>query len=281
MRLFVGSTPGQIFSDAIMVDTDVDAIVNARNPFLPNNVPPATPNDGQAQGGAPYYTRDGRVFVQINDNDDCSGLKEFTASGNATQPISGEMFTGYINILQGTTGQGEKPFQINVKDELNNTATYPSATQSFSVTYDTEPPVLDMTKSPMMTTPVSVTNILTTLTFSNTEVHDNLFGPREGLAGNAEFWGVYVANSRVMTPTLSALNWTAVQVDEPGTTFSVPQWSLFGGLQSADRTAGDYYVFVKFVDGAGNVTQEVIRSKKIILAANYSVPTLYLSLVSR
>jgi hypothetical protein len=280
-RLLIDNTPGEIFSDEIMVDIDVDAIVNAWNPFLPNNVPPATPTDGQAQGGDPNYTRDGRVFLQINDNDDCTGLKEFTASGNATQPIDGESFTGYINILQGTTGQGEKPFQINVKDELNNTTTYPSAVESFTVIYDTEPPVLDMTKSPTMTTPVSVTNILTTLTFSNTEVHDNLFGPREGLPGNTEFWGVYVANSRVMTPTLSTLNWTAVQVHQPGTTFSVPQWSLFAGLASASRTAGDYYVFVKFVDGAGNVTQDVIRSQKIILADDFDLPTRYLPLVAR
>lgn len=283
-RLLIDNAPGAIFTDTIVVDTDVDATVIARNPFLLNSTLPITPTDGNALGGAPNYTRDGRVFLQINDNDDCSGLKEFTASGNFTQPISGESFAGYINVLQGTTSQGEKPFQVNVKDKLNNTTTYPSATQSFSVTYDTEPPVLDMSKSPTMTTPVSVTNILTTLTFSNTEVHDNLFGPREGLAGNAEFWGVYIANSREISPSLSTLKWTAVPVDKPGKSFSIPQWSLFSGLGYNPRDtnrSGDYYVFVRFVDGAGNVTQQVIRSKKITLAANYSVPTRYLSLVSR
>jgi hypothetical protein len=133
-----------------------------------------------------------------------------------------------------------------------------------------------------VTAPVSVTNILTMLTFDNIEVHDNLFGPREGLAGNAEFWGVYVANSRQSNPTLNTLEWTAVPVDQQGTDFSV-RWSLFAGLPGASRTPGDYYVFVRFVDGAGNVSseQEVLQTQKITLEQNFSVPTLFLPAIAR
>ena len=59
---------------------------------------------------------------------------------------------------------------------------------------------------------------------------------------------------------------------------------LFAGLNITSdlrNHPGDYYVFVRFLDGAGNASTNVIKSDKITLAAGYDIPTVRLPIQVR
>jgi hypothetical protein len=153
--------------------------------------------------------------------------------------------------------------------------------------YDITPPVLDTTTSPTVTVVTSVPTttldrVLVQLVFDNVRVTDNQYGQREGLAAGAFFWGVYLATSPTPNPDPNTLRWVAVPVLSPGAHFAV-QWSLFSGLDygPALDKAGTYYVFARFLDGAGNPSSASLRTAKLTLASGYRLPTARAALVLR
>ena len=280
VRLLVNGSAGAIFSKNIVVDKSVTADVRAVNPNM-TILHTAAPTDGGAQDGDPNYTRNGTAYLQIIGDGDCVGLLDFAAPNNPTQTISNSIFRGPIN-LPNTSGQGVKTFQVSVRDKLTNSDLFPSRTSSFSITYDTTPPVLDMTKSPDVSSPSTTDSPVVTLNFSKIHVADNLYGPNEGLNNDAEFWGVWLASSRTANPNPATLKWSAAPVPQPGPDFSVT-YSLFSGLNYGPvyDKAGDYYVFAKVLDGAGNASTSMIGTGKITLTSPYDIPTVQLPMLSR
>jgi hypothetical protein len=65
-----------------------------------------------------------------------------------------------------------------------------------------------------------------------------------------------------------------VRVATPNSSFSV-RWSLFSGLGYTSDLAnkpGDYYVFVRFLDGAGNPSSGSLKLK-VTLEPGYTLPS--------
>jgi hypothetical protein len=108
-------------------------------------------------------------------------------------------------------------------------------------------------------------------------VTDNLY--RSNSPGT-QFWGVWVANGprNDLNPDPNDLLWVPVEVADPATSFSF-SWNLFNnGPGPATDQQGQYVVFVKFLDGAGNPSTATF-STTVTLDAGYSLPTQRLPLV--
>jgi hypothetical protein len=119
------------------------------------------------------------------------------------------------------------------------------------------------------------------LSFSNIAVNDNLYGTQgENLPQGRRFWGIWVAVSRTNSAPTDVLKWNAVEVPNPTAAFTV-NFSLFSSLADNERTAGDYYVFVRFLDGAGNPTTATLNVPKITLASGFSTPKIYSPVIRR
>jgi len=298
VRLIQNNSVGTPFQDTIKVDSHIDASTLAANPHmlgLPPSYNQIGLNDayvngvGGASNGAPNYTRDRLFFLGVNDAGDCTGLTSFSVLGSLSAPISTNGYASAI-ALPGDSSPVAHTITIIISDTIGNQQPYTSA-----LIYDpadTDPldtvtntlglPVLDMSKNPVVTGPASATSIIVTLNFSNISVTDNLYGKQgENLPDGKQFWGIWVANSP--TDVLSnsqTLNWTPIQIPSPDLTFSV-QWSLFSGLSNPqDRRAGDYFVYVRFLDGAGNPSAAALKAQ-ITLAPNFSVPTSYVPAIQR
>ena len=79
------------------------------------------------------------------------------------------------------------------------------------------------------------------------------------------------------------MEWTPVRVANPSSSFTVP-WSIFSGLGlGPDRgKPGDYVVYVRFLDGAGNASLTSSELKlTVTLRAGYTVPTYYLPTIGK
>ncbi|HEY3231111.1 MAG TPA: hypothetical protein VGJ87_17925, partial [Roseiflexaceae bacterium] len=298
VRLIQNNRAGTPFQDTIKVDSHIDASTLTANPHmlgLPPSYNQIGLNDayvngvGGASNGAPNYTRDRLFFLGVNDAGDCTGLTSFSVLGSLSAPIS---TNGYANAiaLPGDSSPVAHTITIIISDTIGNQQPYTSALiydpadtdPSDTVTNTLGLPVLDVSRNPAVSGPASATNIIVTLNFSNISVTDNLYGKQgENLPDGKQFWGIWIANSP--TDVLSnsqTLNWTPIQIPSPDLTFSV-QWSLFSGLSNPqDRRAGDYFVYVRFLDGAGNPSAAVLRTQ-ITLAPNFSVPTSYIPAIQR
>src|SRR5262249_15809863 len=143
-----------------------------------------------------------------------------------------------------------------------------------SIIYDPTAPQLDTGSSPTVTAPLTTTSIVVSLAFQNIHVKDDLYGDGAG-PGTNDFWGVWVANSTTdVEPAADSGKWLPMEISTPRPSFTI-DWSLFGGITNPTGDQ-DYYIFVKFLDGAGNPTSETIQVRKIHLEANFTKPTLYL-----
>jgi hypothetical protein len=296
MRLFQDTTAGPIFQDKIKVDSSVDASVNAVNPNMAGlptiysqRITPADNYQGGAKDGDPGYTRVRKFFLGVTDAADCAGLKEFAAmaTGEPVTTIAPEGYAG-APALPGSATPGSRSVTVLVTDTLGTGQSY--TTPLIYDPADTDPseavsntlglPVLNMNQNPSVTAPATTDNIFVTLSFSNIQVSDNLYGDGPG-PGTNDFWGVWVANSATDIQADSPLlNWVAIPAPNPGPTFSI-QWGLFSGIDTAvDRRAGAYFVYVRFLDGAGNPSEAVLKTQTT-LSDPYTMPTIYGPIVRR
>jgi hypothetical protein len=135
-------------------------------------------------------------------------------------------------------------------------------------------PVLNSNTAPSVN---SANSIIRTLTFQNVDVDDTTYGKFENLPAGSQFWGVWIANSRtpVTNPNSSSLQWFPVEVPNPRPNFSV-SWNLFNGIAPASRVAGTYYIYVKFLDGAGNATVGTLPAVQVNLTQGFSIPKIFL-----
>jgi hypothetical protein len=272
VRLFKSGAGGKAFSDSINVDTVVDADVRATNPYL-IGLPTFSDLQGSI-GGDPRYTRKVNFFLSINDAGDCSGLASFDIPNVGSGTITNGAYTGSPNLPSSTPGPQQ--FIVNLTDAIGNKAAFPQ-----TLIYDPEPPTLVTSGSPAVTSPSSANNIVVPLSFSNIAVNDNLYGTQgENLPQGRRFWGIWVAVSRTNSAPTDVLKWNAVEVPNPTAAFTV-NFSLFSSLADNERTAGDYYVFVKFLDGAGNPTTATLNVPKITLASGFSTPKIYSPVIRR
>jgi hypothetical protein len=296
VRLFQGGKAGAVFQAKIKVDTSVDATVYAANPNMAGLPPiysqriaPADAYLGGAMDGDPRYTRVRKFFLGVNNASDCAGLKEFSAiaTGEPVTAIGADGFAG-SPALPGSGSPGSRNVTVLVTDTLDTGQAFttpliydPADTDSSeAVTNTLGLPVLNMSQNPTVSAPATTNNIIVTLSFSNIQVSDNLYGDGTG-PGTNDYWGVWVANSATdIAADSPALNWVPIAVSEPGSAFSI-QWSLFSGIDSAaDRRAGAYFVYVRFLDGAGNPSAEVLKTQTA-LSSPFTTPTIYTPVIRR
>ena len=277
VRLFRNGVGGTPFSASVTADIGVDANVSVSNPHLLGRPAfPDSPRPGAIDGDA-NYTREPKFRLEINGTADCTGLTTFDIPSIGSGTIANNVYTDWFDLPNITTA-GEKQFIVNISDK----AGYSNPFQQ-SIVYDPNPPVLDATANPTVTAPLSTTSILVPLAFDDIHVADDTFGELEGLPADAEFWGVLVANSTTnVTPDNPGLDWFPVQVPNARSTFTTT-WNLLTGLSNppAKNTGGDVYVYVRFIDGAGNPTEDAIVVHRIRLEPNYTLPRLNLPIVGR
>ena len=303
VQLFESGSTGTASSDSITVDNSVTAQVRVSNPYSSNLPPTYTPpslagvelQQGGfigATDGSNSYTRDRLIYLGINDTGDCSGLASFSVPESIDSSISNGGFQSAIP-LPGEGSIGPREFHVIVTDEANNATTFPSADTKFKIIYDPSdtdpsPTVTDTLGLPILAdggtvAGDTVNSIIRTFTFGGINVTDNLYGQNgENLAPGQQFWGVWMANSRVDNdqdnPTLE---WTAVRVPTPSAAFSV-EWNIFTGLgYGPDLTqTGDYFIYVRFLDGAGNPSEGFLKTQ-VRLEPGYTVPTVHLPAIRR
>lgn len=294
-----GGTISPASSDSVIFDRAVQGDVRVTNPFqrgqpLPSNFTGVIDTvDTGASDGAANYTRLTNVFLRIRDTGDCSKLKTYSINDDASITISDSV--ARTVTLPVTDTPGAKSVKVSVLDTLNN-----SRTDTTSVIYDppntgslTSPntaglPVVGQSTTATLT--LDPQSILGTLAFSGTSVTDNLYGPAEGLPADKEFWGVWVANyyagplsSTVELSNTDKLVYSPVRVPTPAAAFTL-RWNLFNSLNLAKPLEqgkdGVFYVYVRFLDGAGNPSKEVL-TLKTTLPAGYQLPTITLPIMRK
>jgi hypothetical protein len=279
-------------------DNAVQANVRIVNPFLaglPQTLAQVSDvgvsdSDG-AYDGDPSYTRIPQFFLSISDAGDCSGLTSFTVpASNFSGSIANGQYQNKVALPQAanTAPGSTQTIGVSVLDGLGNFGNY-----SAQLTYDPANTVTNGGTPNSAGLPVlhsgavgadNGNSIIRTLSFSNVNVTDNVYGIKENLPSGRQFWGVWIANSR--SPNLDVhdqtLKWFPVRVPSPNSSFTV-QWDLFTGLNiGPDRTkTGDYYVYVRFLDGAGNATNTMLTPLKVTLQPGYTIPTYYLPVVHK
>ncbi|MGB9739922.1 MAG: exo-alpha-sialidase, partial [Chloroflexus sp.] len=273
---------GQVEADGVIIDTSVLGGILIANPFSRWKTSPFTSvtladliGEGGASDGHSNYTRVPALFVEARSLGDCSGLQRFalapnTATLNSVNNLA--ISNGrFANVLPypGTIGEGPMPVVVQMRDALGNTMQVVR-----TLTYDVTPPVLNGGTLQALAIPAAPT-ILVELQFSSLSVTDNLY-PGRG------FWGVWLANSRTtVADPANDPNLVWIPVEAPGDTgtFRIV-WSLASGLPEAQLTPGDYYVYARVLDGAGNPSAAVLPVASITLE-QVTLPTVFLPLLNR
>jgi hypothetical protein len=296
-----GTTTGPVEKVSVTFDIGVQASVNILNPHLaglPTFFGLGTedvftePGGNGASDGDPNYTRESSFFLGISGFADCSGLSTFAVTGSTSDTITNNS-RNLAAALPGSSTPGPRPVSVEVRDTLTNSSIYSKTLIYDPADTDPSATVTNTNGLPDLASGGSVTansanSIVRSLTFADISVDDNLYGQQAGLPllpADKQFWGVWIANTRSPTTTVDdlSLNWYPVRVPTPDSSFTV-EWNLFAGLNITSNLRnhpGNYYVLVRFLDGAGNASTNVIKSDAITLTAGYDIPTVRLPVQAR
>jgi hypothetical protein len=262
-------------STSFTLDAAVQDSVAVRNPYKRGNAVIYTADVGQTPAdGDPNYTRKQAFYVEVTGNGECTGLKQLRIGSSAQTlgspfPISGNFFANVLPI-PGEVQVGPNSIVLETSDNAGNTHQISS-----TIFYDPTPPVLQTKGTVSATVPSSGPNVLVGLQFSGNTVTDNMYG-------NRGFWGVWVANSRtaVANPvTDTSLQWAALAGPGTSADFTLTNWNLLNSIPAANQTPGDYYIYVRFLDGAGNPTGDYISTK--VTLSTVTKPSATLPLIAK
>ncbi|KAB8141130.1 hypothetical protein F8S13_20200 [Chloroflexia bacterium SDU3-3] len=236
-----------------------------------------------AQGGDSAFTRESVINVQISDSGDCSALQSFSIGGRQESwPADAAAVARTALVDLTTLGQQQIPIQI--RDSLQNTIS-----QTMSFTYDPRSPNdsegagAPQYRSGSLSIDGS-NNIIQHLQFHNVDVLDTIYQAATG----KPFWGVWAT----VSPQLysedqinsqdSPLQWAAIAVPQPSASFDL-DLSLATGQDGGDLThyEGTYYVYIKFLDGAGNPSSKTLISEPVTLDTGYQIPKNFLPSISK
>jgi hypothetical protein len=293
-----GTTTSSVTQASTIFDIGVQADVNIRNRYLAGLSPIydlstsevfTGPGGNGASDGDPNYTRESSFDLGINGYADCSGLKTYSILGSESGTITNNRLHR-APALPGVSTPGPHDISVEVKDALGNARTWQKTLIYDPADTDPSPtvsntlglPVFDKTNATV--TADNANSIIRSLSFQGISVTDTLYGVQENLPVGKRFWGVWMANTTSPTTTVDdqSLNWYPVRVLTPNSSFTV-KWDLFSGLgftTDLRNKPGDYFVFVRFLDGAGNASTESLKVT-VTLAAGYDIPTLRIPVVAR
>ncbi len=182
------------------------------------------------------YTRSLVAQFTISNITDLSGLSTFQFSGSNERTYVNSMLNQPIRVfLQQTGTANQVGTTVRLTDRAGNVED-----RAMTLIYDVEPPTV--TAPPTVAfTPSFAESFEGEFTLSGGTITDNLYP--------GGYWGVWVASEKVTGPaddTRSTLKWGAVEVT--GGKFD---WNLLNGLDEL-TASGNYRIYVKFLDGAGN-----------------------------
>lgn len=286
----------QVRSASITLDLGIQAAYRAINPYSSGKATRFTPLSGPADaelasnygadGGDPNHTRIPGFYLEIDGPNECSALQSFavgTAVGNLGNP-TGILNNKFANIVSfpnpGNAQPGPNPIVVQIRDRLNN---FVNLERTFI--YDNVRPVLNAPPPNPVSEGFSVVSqpeatLLASLTVSDAvSVTDTTYRATSG----RQYWGLWIANSRtaVTDPTgiNSPLTWTPVGLlPQTGNSFTLKNWSLATNLLGQVGT-GRYYVYVRFLDGAGNPTDGYLVQE--VNLDTVTLPTVRFPLIRR
>jgi hypothetical protein len=296
----------EIMSDDILIDQGVElGSAEIANPTLYANTVPTLqdfPTPGQtASDGDPGYT--GTIFYHYLVSagfGECSGLETVRING-APLPINDQGISqGFLSL--GTNAEdGEYSIAIDATDGIGNSLDTPIVR---TIYLDRVAPTidnLDDENGPVVSvsndgTPVDENNpsptILVDVTIENVAVSDNVYGTR---GERQSFWGLWIARSMVqLDPAnqgeMTDLSWIPMEVQD--TEFSVANGTYSFTAQNVNLISGvenpvvggqqvNYYMYIAFLDGAGNATVQAIESPAVPLSETANLPSIALPLVQR
>jgi hypothetical protein len=246
----------EVLRASINVDTTVQASTLLRNPNLwYNRNNSGAPADKKADNGHPNYTREKTFYIEIDGAQECSKLDRVQIGSSNYALGGGSFFAGNLPLISDQVG----PNQITLKviDGSGNNKEF-----KHSIIYDPQAPVVTTLGMLNIKVPDPSVNVLVDLELKDNVVSDNLY-PGRG------FWGLWIANSR--TPLSDPANdpnvkWHAVEAPGDSSDVTIRNWSLLSGIAPSQQEPGLYYVYVRFLDGAGNPSTAVL-SKSITLSS--------------
>ncbi|WP_129676787.1 sialidase family protein [Candidatus Chloroploca sp. Khr17] len=299
-----GLVQEQVRSDTIQIDGLVGVEVNSFSVFS-DEAQAALANEPELAGVSgspitdPNYTRLPLVYLRVTPQNDCSGLTSFVVASSAEADgveyqLAPEGFAGIVMLPDVLNLRpGPVPFNVRVKDGAGNLRGF-----DFSIIFDETRPRVNLPRlnsDPeryVITSTFAITApMLQKVALSNIDelVTDDLY--RAPGDPTRQFWALWMANSRtrVNDPLSTALPWVFVPApaSRPDGSLTnrvteVGNWSLATGLASAQLQRGQYYIYVRFVDAAGNVSDDVLEIP-VFIEGTGALPRLmnYIPLVNR
>jgi hypothetical protein len=296
----------EIMSDDILIDQGVDlSSAEIANPILYADELSAsqeilTPAQMNSAGDPKYTGALSYHYLVSAGVGECSGLETVEINGDS-RPINEQgVSQGFLSL--GTNAQdGEYSITIEVTDGIGNSLASPIAR---TIYLDRVAPTidnLDAENGPTISvsddgTPIDENNpsttILVDMTIENVAVSDDVYGTR----GEAQsFWGLWVARSMIQLDpanqgAMTDLSWIPIEVWDTefsvadGTySFTVPNVNLIEGVDNpvVGGQQVNYYMYVAFLDGAGNATVQAIESPAVPLSEDATLPSVTLPLVQR
>lgn len=269
-----------IASATVKYDAAVQATASVANPHNTHQV--ATYTQG-AQGGDSLFTRESYINVSIADTNDCAGLESFSiGSKQESWPDSAPSVVR--TVLVDPTQLGRQSIPVTITDTLGNSASY-----SLTYYYDPRSPNdIKEAGAPQYSagklTLGGGNTLIQRLSLSDIDVVDPIFEAATG----KPFWGLWATVSKTLytedevNDPSSTLQWAAIPIPQAGTAFST-DLSLATGQSNGNLAnyVGDYYVYIKFLDGAGNPSNKTLISNPITLQAGYQLPTVFMPLAKR
>jgi hypothetical protein len=294
VRDTVRGLESDVAAASILYDPNVQADVIVRNPFLREN--PMSLLQDFAQAGAsdgdPGYTRNDFYYAEVNTPaGECSGIESvrFGQPGLAATEAEEVQVQEMLPFSNFITQDGPQVVFVDVVDGVGHERRYER-----TIIRDTaNPQVLNSDGSFQVSSTDGLSpteSLFVTLSFDGLEVEDNLYtNPGNS---DAELWGAWVAASREMltvsdTEQLDLLDWRTAEVSAPSSngdgtiSFEIPRWNIFNGVASEERTGGDYYLYARILDGAGNASDTMLIANPITLSDDFVEPAVYLPLVVR
>jgi hypothetical protein len=279
-------------SDAIRIDSKVDVEYSITSPYAADpaellslaSLADAELNDFSGGRGDPNYTRLPAFYLSLDSSEDCSGVESFTViqeSSNisSTKAIADNRFADYVLFPDFIDAKdGLNRFTVTMQDGAGNELAIP-----FSFVLDTSDPVLDLTnpgtitvtdRSPQDTLLVDID--LSDINLTDAEL------PGVATSSGKQFWGVWIAVSRdeITNPANSSeLEWAEYETPGESNSVRIDDFSLASGLDENEVTPGDYYIYVRFLDRAGNPTDTALSFTYTLSAIEE--PELFLPIVRR
>jgi hypothetical protein len=261
-----------VMSVPLVVDPGVDAAVTVQNP-------------GE---GAAAYTNELVYMLEVQKGSgECSNIvgvrvgEKTAAAASLAEADLNQTMSGLQPLSPAPAA--DHTIVVEVTDGVGHAQSYERV-----ITVDTESPQLHSDAATFRAGDTSdmLESVLVDLHFTQMSVTDNLYGSKDG--EEMPFWGVQVANSREDIPVSEGdrleqeLNWQAVAVTEVAVeegaegrtyTFTLPDWNLTTNLATTEPIGGSYYVYARVMDGAGNVSTEVLQSNEVQVSENVVMPT--------